>query len=218
MIGIYKITSPNNRIYIGSSINIEKRFKYYKRLQCKNQTKLYNSFKKYNVENHIFEVIQQCEQKDLLDLERYYQDLYNVIDKGLNCVLVKSSDRGSYTSLDTRKKQSKIKKGKKLSNLHRLNISKATKGKNNPNYGKKMSELQKKKISNSKKGFKMSKEIKLKIKETTTKKIGKPLIDLNNGVFYNSVNEYADLYKIHRTTMCKYLKGVRLNKTSVIYA
>ena len=36
MIGIYKITSPNNRVYIGQSINIEKRFIGYKRMYVKN--------------------------------------------------------------------------------------------------------------------------------------------------------------------------------------
>lgn len=30
MIGIYKITSPSNRIYIGQSIDIEARWKSYK--------------------------------------------------------------------------------------------------------------------------------------------------------------------------------------------
>ena len=37
-IGIYKITSPSNKIYIGQSINIERRFKEYKTLKnCKFQ-------------------------------------------------------------------------------------------------------------------------------------------------------------------------------------
>ena len=61
MIGIYKITSPNNNIYIGQSINIEKRFVQYKKLRsCCNQIKLYNSFVKYGVDNHIFEIIEEC--------------------------------------------------------------------------------------------------------------------------------------------------------------
>ena len=47
-IGIYKIVSPSEKIYIGQSINIEKRWeKNYKTLKCKTQTKLYNSLKKY---------------------------------------------------------------------------------------------------------------------------------------------------------------------------
>ena len=37
MIGIYKITNPKGKIYIGQSINIENRFKVYKRYNCKGQ-------------------------------------------------------------------------------------------------------------------------------------------------------------------------------------
>ena len=48
MIGIYKITSPTKKIYIGQSINIEYRIESYKKLiRCKKQIKLYNSLKKY---------------------------------------------------------------------------------------------------------------------------------------------------------------------------
>ena len=49
MIGIYKITSPNNKVYIGQSVDIEKRLKRYKNLNCKKQSKIYNSLNKYGV-------------------------------------------------------------------------------------------------------------------------------------------------------------------------
>ena len=80
-------------MYIGQSINIEKRFANYSKIyNCNNQTKLYNSFKKYGVENHSFEVVIECKESQLNELERYYQDLYNVIHPkhGLNCKLTKS--------------------------------------------------------------------------------------------------------------------------------
>ena len=57
MIGIYKITSPLGYIYIGQSINIDYRFNVYKKLKCKSQLRIYNSFVKYGVDNHIFEII-----------------------------------------------------------------------------------------------------------------------------------------------------------------
>ena len=60
IIGIYKITSPTNRIYIGSSNDIYNRWCSYKNLKCKSQTKLYNSLLKYGAENHIFEIIENC--------------------------------------------------------------------------------------------------------------------------------------------------------------
>ncbi len=43
MIGIYKITSPTNKIYIGQSWTIEKREKAYGAKSCKKQPKLYFS-------------------------------------------------------------------------------------------------------------------------------------------------------------------------------
>jgi group I intron endonuclease len=77
MVGIYKITSPNKKIYIGQSINIEKRFKWYLRLYGPNiQPKIYNSLKKYGPENHIFEVIEECEMYKLVEREIYYKNLF----------------------------------------------------------------------------------------------------------------------------------------------
>jgi len=92
--GIYKITSPSGRIYIGQSINIEKRFKRYENAKCYKQKRLYNSFIKYGVNNHSFEIILKCSIEDLNNKERYYQDLYDVTNKsGLNITLTKSNDK-----------------------------------------------------------------------------------------------------------------------------
>jgi len=110
--GIYKITSPSNKIYIGQSININKRFNDYKKVNCKTQIKLYRSFKKYNIENHIFEIIEECLESELNTRERYYQDYYNVIGKnGLNCRLTKSNDKSGKFSIESRLKMSKLMKG-----------------------------------------------------------------------------------------------------------
>lgn len=88
MIGIYKITNPKGKIYIGQSISIERRFKAYFNLNCKKQIILYNSFLKYGVKNHIFETICECDISELNDKERYYQDLFLATSSsGLNCVL-----------------------------------------------------------------------------------------------------------------------------------
>lgn len=93
MIGIYKITSPSNKIYIGQSINIERRFKNYNSLsQTKKQKLLHYSFKKYGINNHLFEIIEQCNIESLNKRERYWQDYYNVLEKGLNCLLTETTD------------------------------------------------------------------------------------------------------------------------------
>lgn len=80
MIGIYKITSPNNRIYIGQSKNIEKRRMYYTPGRCKNQKLINNSLKKYGYKNHKFEVMyilpEDVEQNILDNFEIFYYQQY----------------------------------------------------------------------------------------------------------------------------------------------
>ena len=76
--GIYKITNPSGKIYIGESQDISLRTYYYSIVSCHKQRKLYNSLKKHGWENHIFEIIEECEFDDLLCRERYWQDFYDV--------------------------------------------------------------------------------------------------------------------------------------------
>jgi len=106
MIGIYKITNPNGKIYIGQSINIESRKHSYSKLRdCKNQTKLYNSLVKYGFSAHIFECIEQCTIEQLNERERYWQDYYNVLKEGLNCKLTGSRDRSGKLSEEAIRKR-----------------------------------------------------------------------------------------------------------------
>lgn len=92
MIGIYKITAPDKKVYIGKSKDIFTRWKSYSNLQCKDQPRIYNSLLEFGVENHKFEIITECDEKDLLDMERYYQILFNCDNKdsGLNGNITRS--------------------------------------------------------------------------------------------------------------------------------
>ena len=42
-VGIYKIINPVGKVYIGQSLDIDKRIDYYKKMRCKDQPLLYNS-------------------------------------------------------------------------------------------------------------------------------------------------------------------------------
>jgi len=72
MVGIYKIISPTNKIYIGQSTNIENRWIKYKCLDCKVQIKLYRSLIKHGYDNHTFEIIEECTEDLLNEREIYW--------------------------------------------------------------------------------------------------------------------------------------------------
>ena len=87
-IGIYKITNHLNEIYIGQSMNLNYRQHVYKRLRCKSQPKIFQSILNYGWETHTFEIIELCEISELNKKERFYQELYNSVEKGLNSIYV----------------------------------------------------------------------------------------------------------------------------------
>jgi group I intron endonuclease len=122
MIGIYKITSPSNKVYIGQSINIERRFRHYKIMRCKDQVKIYNSLLKYGVDAHIFEVLELCETEELNNRERHYQDLFDSVANGLNLLYVKSEHFNGCHSDESKKKISDSLKGRTLTEEHKYRI------------------------------------------------------------------------------------------------
>lgn len=205
MIGIYKITSPTNKVYIGQSVNIEKRFKTYLRM-CKKtilQPKLYNSFLKYKVENHKFEILEECSIENLNEKERYYQDLYfSICNKtGLNCILTKTSNRSGFYSKESRLKMSNSAKIKIFTNEHKSNISKSL-------------------IGNKRSlGFKQSNETILKksIKSLGNNYRSNIIIDIETGVFYKSQKEVCDLYNIKYSSLSSMLNNRYKNNTNFKY-
>lgn len=218
MIGIYKITSPSDRVYIGQSINIEQRFKDYKSFRSgKNQIRLNNSFKKYGIINHIFEIIEECELLELNNRERYWQETYDVINKsGLNCLFVNTDELPKVHSLETKEKISKSMMNKIVSEETKLKLSK-----NNAKFwkGKNLSEKHKLKMSNSKKGISFfegnthSEETKLKMSKQKMKKV----IDTENGNIYESAKEVSKLFNLKYNTLLLYLVNKIKNKTRFKY-
>lgn len=103
--GIYKIISPSEKIYVGQTVNFYRRIDFYKNCRCKTQKKLYNSIKKYGWENHIFEILEECEISKLNEREKYWQDFYDVLgEKGLNCRLTTTEDKTGKLSEETKNK------------------------------------------------------------------------------------------------------------------
>ena len=111
--GIYKITSPTGRVYVGQSKDINKRWSYYKTLNCKYQTKLYHSLKKHGVENHKFEIVCKCDELHLNEYEIYYINKFESFNttNGLN--LVNGGGAAISVSDYTRIKMGNIRRGVK---------------------------------------------------------------------------------------------------------
>lgn len=112
--GIYKITSPTGKIYIGQSVDIEQRFySYRKGKNYRTQARLRSSIEKHGIEAHLFEVIHLCHITELNSKERYYQDLFDVLGpNGLNCKLQEGNGKTGKNSIESNEKRSRSMQGK----------------------------------------------------------------------------------------------------------
>ncbi len=83
MVGIYKITAPDGRVYIGKSINIAGRWQKHRE---DTNGRLNESMLRYGHENHSFDIIHECEEWELRKMEGFFIRLYNSSDVkvGLN--------------------------------------------------------------------------------------------------------------------------------------
>jgi hypothetical protein len=87
-VGIYKITNPKGKVYIGQSINIPVRKNKYTLNHTKGQPRISRSITKYGWENHLFEIIEECDVIDLDKRETYWKQYYlNQLNKNWDLVL-----------------------------------------------------------------------------------------------------------------------------------
>lgn len=94
MVGIYKITNiVNNKVYVGQSVDITERWKQhqYKAFNCNEIA--YNSaiqaaFRKYGIENFLFEVLEECEIEELDEKEREWISKLNTLSPNGYNILV----------------------------------------------------------------------------------------------------------------------------------
>lgn len=172
--GIYKITSPTGRIYIGQSWDIEERFKQHKNPRQPKGRKLKFSMLKHGANLHSFEILHtlppDVAQNILDDYECFYIEHYTKSGiKMLNC---KEGGSTGKHSAETRELLSLQRKGKpnpwkseEMKEYNRTRVMSAetiekirTANKNkypvglHPNIGIKRSDETKRKISEAKKG------------------------------------------------------------------
>lgn len=109
--GIYKINNlVNGKIYIGSAVDIYKRWREHKnRLKLNNHENIYlqRSYNKHGINNFIFEIVEVVKEKGrLIEREQYWFDLLKPYEReiGYNILPVAGSPLGHKHSEETIKK------------------------------------------------------------------------------------------------------------------
>lgn len=188
-VGIYLITSPTNKVYVGQSWDIEKRWNDYKKINCKSQAKIYYSIRKYGWQAHKFEILFELREDTTQEWLDYWEIFFWQYYKDCGYELLNLKKPGSHGkhSKKTKEKLSEIGKtlvgeknpmfGKTHTPETRKKISENLTGKyqgdKNPNYGRKHSVEIRTKMSISAKGRKVTQETKDKLsKALTGKRVG----------------------------------------------
>lgn len=166
MVGIYKITSPTGRVYVGQSWNLELRESIYSRLGCKKQPKLYASLAKHGWIVHKFEVVHNLPEDVSQEILNLYELFYwqRHLECGYEMMNVREPGVGGRHSEETKQKMSQSFKG-------------INKGRSSWNKGVPFSNESKQKMSEAKKGSKHSEETKQKMSKTRKGKKRAPFSD-----------------------------------------
>ena len=175
--GVYCIiNNVNNKMYIGSSVNIIRRIKKHFNDLEKNihgNQHLQNSYNKYGKENFSYEILEICfeniKEKEQMYIDKYDFDLelYNKA-KTTFCPM-----EGRFHSEETKEKWSKDRKGKTKSEETRKKMSIASKGHEgakgelNGMFGRKHTDETRKKMGDNRRG----KYIGRKLSEETKQKM-----------------------------------------------
>jgi group I intron endonuclease len=177
--GIYVIeNSINNKKYIGSAINIKKRWNKHIYALNKNShdnSYLQNAWCKYGKINFTFNILEEVEPDKLIEREQYYINLYDVCKRnvGYNLAPTAGSVLGYRHTKETKLKMSIKGKGRKHTEESKKKMSESQKG-------RKHTEESKKKMSAWQIGRKYSEKAKLNMRkshkpmsEETRKKLNK---------------------------------------------
>jgi len=161
---IYKITSPSGRVYIGKTTNFKKRKQSYENVR-EDKPLIYNSIKKYGIDHHNFEIIDEfkgdnlySDGKEMFWIRSFMCNCWKwasseyKYDRGMN-----STDGGGGILGNHAPKYAL--RGRPLSESTKKKLSEACKekyknGYKHPNLGKKLSEERRKQIGLSKLGNK----------------------------------------------------------------
>jgi len=133
IIGIYCIKNiVNDKVYIGSSVDIEKRKREHFNDLLKNNhgnIHLQRSYNKYGIEFFEFSILEECKKKSLLEREGFFMGHYKSLARkcGYNIEIATRH----FLSEETKQKLREAHLGKKLSDETKKKLSKALMGNTN---------------------------------------------------------------------------------------
>lgn len=202
--GIYCwINNINDKIYVGSSVNLTERFyKYYsvKHLTMR-KTPIHNAILKNGYSNFSLAILEYiADKEETINKEQYYLDLLN---PNYNVLEVAGSTLGYKHSEETLK----VFKERVLSKEARNNLSIAA-------TGRILSEEVRDKISEKRKGIKLTEEIRAKISKSASDLIGIKIdvINIENyaKLSFDNLTSAAKYINVSRTAVAKALKNGKL--------
>lgn len=215
MVGIYKITNlVNGKIYIGQSIDIQRRFWEHRCISHESNAHLKNALRKYGKENFKYEVLEECSEEQLDEKERYYISTlnpeYNVTNGGQDSLRRYPEEIRQKISAKSKEQWAKM-----------SNEEKAERIKNNltgPQKGHTVSEKTRAKLREINTGKTQSIETIEKRKETirNKKQSGyvqtnaghrKKIICLETGEIFESVKQASEKLNTPRANISRVLKG-----------
>ena len=194
--GIYKIESKIKpcRVYIGSAININKRWIRHKtqlKNNIHNNKKLQNHYNKYGVNDLVFSVLQLCNNNELIKIEQTYLDNNETYFNILNFAYSLS---GFKHKEETKKYLSKINKGHKMTPEQNHKNSIAQTGKISWMRGKKFSMEHRKNISEAKK---------------------RKVINYHTNEIFNSIEDASNSIGIKYSTLYAWLSNRNVNQSNL---
>ena len=199
--GIYRWTNKlNNKIYIGSSINLSRRFKEYYNYNHISDPKrnfpIHSALLKYGYSNFGLEILEYCNTSNLINREQYY---INLLKPEYNILKTAGSVLGLKHSETTKELYRTTRLGVKRSK--HLKLSRA-------------GEL----VRNTGKTRVFSEETRLKLSANNHKSIAVNIRNTETGVVttFSSQNKAAQFLGVSETTVRRFIKQQRSCKSYII--
>lgn len=220
--GIYLLTSPAGKMYVGQTVNLTHRMIAYRKLECDRQPKLFNSLAKHGFEAHTLTILRECSRAELDYWEVFYINVYDTFesDHGLN--LTSGGRKNQSISFENRERLRRprspeiIAKIKATRALNKKPVSEETRAKMRANnLGRKHTEESKKKMSIASKNRKHSqatKDLLSQLNKTRPRKRGyTPKPSLTRGANVSrALKGNSKLHSVAKVIYCKDPDGLVL--------